>query len=163
VPRDASGSASTEERAKAASVVAAPAVTSHIVPEANALEAAVVQGLRVHPARHFGEVVAWMRGTTESPTRLPQAALASDASVLDLADVGSTALLGEGGAMRGSDPALRHCSERRKRARGSRFRREAQERGYLLAPGRLVLPGVRLHGRGGGGTARASDAASCPA
>ncbi len=58
-----------------------------IVPEANALEAAVVQGLRVHPARHFGEVVAWMRGTIEPPTRLPQALPAGDASGLDLADV----------------------------------------------------------------------------
>ena len=58
-----------------------------IVPEANALEAAVVQGLRVHPARHFGEVVSWMRGTTEPPARLPQPLSAADASGLDLSDV----------------------------------------------------------------------------
>ena len=33
-----------------------------VVPRANALEAAVVEGLRVLPARHFGEVVAWANG-----------------------------------------------------------------------------------------------------
>jgi magnesium chelatase family protein len=57
-----------------------------VVPEANALEAAVVEGLRVHPARHFGEVVAWLKGTAALPTRLPQPAT-PPADALDLADV----------------------------------------------------------------------------
>jgi magnesium chelatase family protein len=57
-----------------------------VVPEQNALEAAVVEGLPVHPARHLGEVVAWAKGTAALPTRLPQPGQpAQDA--LDLADV----------------------------------------------------------------------------
>jgi len=35
-----------------------------VVPEANAREAAIVDGLRVLPARHLGEVVAWTQGVT---------------------------------------------------------------------------------------------------
>ncbi len=58
-----------------------------VVPEPNALEAAVVQGLRVHPARHFGEVVAWARGVSATPTRLPRPALVREDTALDLADV----------------------------------------------------------------------------
>ncbi len=58
-----------------------------VVPEQNAREAAVVEGLRVHPARHFGEVVAWARGVSSPPTRLPEAAVALDHANLDLADV----------------------------------------------------------------------------
>jgi magnesium chelatase family protein len=58
-----------------------------VVPEQNALEAAVVAGLRVHPARHFGEVVAWARGVAAPPTRLPQPALVREDAALDLADV----------------------------------------------------------------------------
>ena len=57
-----------------------------VVPEQNALEAAVVEGLRVHPARHLGEVVAWATGTAELPTRLPQPAEPAQ-NALDLADV----------------------------------------------------------------------------
>jgi magnesium chelatase family protein len=59
-----------------------------VVPEANALEAAVVEGLRVHPARHFGEVVGWARGTTALPIRLAVAeSLAEIEGAADLADV----------------------------------------------------------------------------
>ncbi len=58
-----------------------------VVPEANALEAAVVEGLRVHPARHFGEVVSWARGLTDWPRRLPLASSALDDPAIDLADV----------------------------------------------------------------------------
>ena len=58
-----------------------------VVPEANALEAAVVEGLRVHPARHLGEVVAWMNGLAEPPTRLPVAPRPAADPGPDLADV----------------------------------------------------------------------------
>jgi magnesium chelatase family protein len=57
-----------------------------VVPEQNALEAAVVEGLRVHPARHLGEVVAWVKGTAALPTRLPEPAQPAQ-NALDLADV----------------------------------------------------------------------------
>jgi magnesium chelatase family protein len=57
-----------------------------VVPEPNALEAAVVRGLRVHPARHFGEVVSWARGLSEVPTRLPEPEERPEDG-LDLADV----------------------------------------------------------------------------
>jgi magnesium chelatase family protein len=40
-----------------------------VVPEANALEAAVVEGLEVLAARHLGDVVAWTRGNAS--LRLP--------------------------------------------------------------------------------------------
>ena len=58
-----------------------------VVPEPNALEAAVVEGLRVHPARHVGEVVAWARGLTRPPTLAPQAPASAEDGTLDLADV----------------------------------------------------------------------------
>jgi magnesium chelatase family protein len=58
-----------------------------VVPERNSREAAVVQGLRVHPARHFGEVVAWMRGVTEPVTRHLEVAEPDPDFALDLADV----------------------------------------------------------------------------
>ena len=38
-----------------------------VVPEANALEAAVVEGLTVHAVRHVGQVVAWARGEAPLP------------------------------------------------------------------------------------------------
>jgi magnesium chelatase family protein len=47
----------------------------------------VVAGLRVHPARHFGEVVAWMRGVAEPVTRRLEASEADPDGALDLADV----------------------------------------------------------------------------
>jgi magnesium chelatase family protein len=58
-----------------------------IVPEANAREAAVVDGLEVHPARGFGELVAWIRGCGELPARPPEAPEPPAESGLDLADV----------------------------------------------------------------------------
>jgi magnesium chelatase family protein len=58
-----------------------------VVPEANALEAAVVEGLRVHPTRHFGEVVAWARGVSAAPQRMPQGPPPREDGGLDLADV----------------------------------------------------------------------------
>ncbi len=58
-----------------------------VVPEPNALEAAVVEGLRVHPARHFGEVVAWARGTVAMPIRPPLRSVPSIDPALDLAEV----------------------------------------------------------------------------
>jgi magnesium chelatase family protein len=59
-----------------------------VVPEPNAREAAVVEGLPVHPARHFGEVVGWARGTAELPTRSPEAEVSAERDgAADLADV----------------------------------------------------------------------------
>ncbi len=43
-----------------------------VVPEPNALEAAVVTGLDVYPARHFGQIVAWARGEAGLPVQLPR-------------------------------------------------------------------------------------------
>jgi len=58
-----------------------------VVPSENAREAAVVEGLAVHPARHFGEVVAWARGQGELPPFVPGGAAAEPPTPLDLADV----------------------------------------------------------------------------
>ena len=58
-----------------------------VLPEASAAEAAIVQGLPVHPARHFGEVVAWARGTSPLPAHVPLEAPSDDGPPLDLADV----------------------------------------------------------------------------
>jgi magnesium chelatase family protein len=58
-----------------------------VIPEPNALEAAVVAGLRVHPARHFGEVVSWARGVVEAPIRTAEPSAVEDDPTLDLADV----------------------------------------------------------------------------
>ncbi len=59
-----------------------------VVPEENALEAAVVAGLEVHPARHFGEIVAWARGQAALPVQLPRSPCAEiDRVPLDLSDV----------------------------------------------------------------------------
>jgi magnesium chelatase family protein len=58
-----------------------------VVPEANAREAAIVGGLPVHPARHFGEVVAWARGSGDLPARAPEAMDAPGEGGLDLSDV----------------------------------------------------------------------------
>jgi magnesium chelatase family protein len=57
-----------------------------VVPEPNAREAAVVEGLRVHPARHLREVMAWANGEA-APTRPPIAAIPPADVALDLADV----------------------------------------------------------------------------
>jgi magnesium chelatase family protein len=59
-----------------------------VVPAANALEAAVVEGLPVHPVRHFSEVVAWLRGTADLPVQAPVAPeLREDVAAPDLADI----------------------------------------------------------------------------
>jgi magnesium chelatase family protein len=58
-----------------------------VVPEANALEASVVEGLHVLPARHLGEVVAWARGQPVLLPRPPALPPADPPSPLDLADV----------------------------------------------------------------------------
>jgi magnesium chelatase family protein len=57
-----------------------------VVPEPNAREAAVVEGLRVHPARHLREVMAWANGAA-APTRPPIAPVPPTDAALDLADV----------------------------------------------------------------------------
>src|SRR5512133_656491 len=36
-----------------------------VCPAANALEACIVEGLAVHPVRHAGELLGWLRGTAE--------------------------------------------------------------------------------------------------
>jgi magnesium chelatase family protein len=58
-----------------------------VVPEANAREAAIVEGLRVLAARHLGEVVGWTRG--EAALRPPLFAVDAPAPPpgADLADV----------------------------------------------------------------------------
>ncbi len=60
---------------------------SLVVPEANALEASVVEGLEVLAARHFGEVVAWTRGQGSLPLPPRESRCADPAAALDLADV----------------------------------------------------------------------------
>jgi magnesium chelatase family protein len=57
-----------------------------VVPVANAREASVVEGLAVHPAGHFGEVVAWAHGKNALPAQ-PPARDEPAASPLDLSDV----------------------------------------------------------------------------
>ncbi len=59
-----------------------------VVPEANALEAAVVDGLDVLSAAHFGDVVAWARGEAGLPLPLAAGRKPVRASATaDLADV----------------------------------------------------------------------------
>src|SRR5512138_1609525 len=58
-----------------------------IVPEANALEAAVVEGLEVLAARHLGEVVAWVKGEGALPLPAAPPRAAEAAPGADLADV----------------------------------------------------------------------------
>jgi magnesium chelatase family protein len=60
---------------------------SLVVPEANALEASVVEGLEVLAARHFGEVVAWAKGEASLPPPAATPRCADPAGGLDLADV----------------------------------------------------------------------------
>jgi len=62
-----------------------------VVPEANALEAAVVEGLTVHAIRHLGEVVAWARGEAPLPPLPPQPAPGPATLPLDLVDVAGQA------------------------------------------------------------------------
>ncbi|MBK9519030.1 MAG: YifB family Mg chelatase-like AAA ATPase [Anaeromyxobacter sp.] len=62
-----------------------------VVPEANALEAAVVAGLQVHGVRHLAQLVAWGNGTAALP-RLPLALVPDPAPPPpDLCDVAGQA------------------------------------------------------------------------
>jgi magnesium chelatase family protein len=59
-----------------------------VVPEANALEASIVEGVRVLSARHLGDVVAWARGAAS--LRAPLGLVPPPAAAvvpIDLADV----------------------------------------------------------------------------
>jgi magnesium chelatase family protein len=58
-----------------------------VVPEANAREAAVVEGLEVVGVRHLGEVVAWCRGLPLPPRAAEPAAAEAPEALLDLSDV----------------------------------------------------------------------------
>jgi magnesium chelatase family protein len=58
-----------------------------VVPVANAREAAVVEGLRVHATRHLGEVAAWLNGAGELPARVLEAVEPAAEPGIDLADV----------------------------------------------------------------------------
>jgi magnesium chelatase family protein len=58
-----------------------------VVPAANAREASVVEGLVVHAAGHFGEIVAWARGLGELPVQAPGGGDPVLESALDLSDI----------------------------------------------------------------------------
>jgi magnesium chelatase family protein len=59
-----------------------------VVPDANAREAGIVEGLRVLAARHLGELVAWTRGNaTLRPPRLFALEPPAPAALPDLAEV----------------------------------------------------------------------------
>jgi magnesium chelatase family protein len=58
-----------------------------VVPEANALEAAIVEGLAVHPLRHLGELVAWAKGGPALPSQLPPTPEPEPCAPADLSDV----------------------------------------------------------------------------
>jgi magnesium chelatase family protein len=59
-----------------------------VCPAANALEACIVEGLAVHPVRHAGELLGWLRGELELPPVAPEEAAAVVAAPgFDLADV----------------------------------------------------------------------------
>ncbi len=58
-----------------------------VVPEDNAREAAVVEGLAVHAVGHLGQLVAWARGEAPLPPLRPAPPPPPAASPPDLADV----------------------------------------------------------------------------
>jgi magnesium chelatase family protein len=58
-----------------------------VVPEANAREAGIVEGLRVLPARHLGEVVRWARGHAALAPPLRAVEAPAPVRPVDLADV----------------------------------------------------------------------------
>ena len=71
-----------------------------VVPEANALEAAVVEGLQVHGVGHLGQLVAWATGAAELPGLPPAPAPEPAAASPDLCDVA-----GQAGAKRALEVA----------------------------------------------------------
>jgi magnesium chelatase family protein len=58
-----------------------------VVPEANAHEAAVVEGLTVHALRHLGQLVAWARGHAPLPPLPPAPPAEPPGAAPDLCDV----------------------------------------------------------------------------
>jgi magnesium chelatase family protein len=62
-------------------------VQALVVPEANAHEAAVVEGLTVHAVRHIDQVVAWARGLAALPPLPAEPSAPEAATHLDLGDV----------------------------------------------------------------------------
>ncbi len=58
-----------------------------VVPEANAHEAAVVEGLTVHGLRHLGQLVAWARGEAPLPPLPPAPPAEPPGPTPDLCDV----------------------------------------------------------------------------
>jgi magnesium chelatase family protein len=66
-----------------------------VVPEANALEASIVEGLSVVPVRHLAEVVDRARGAPPPPRAILPPAVGEPQAALDLADV-----VGQDGAKR---------------------------------------------------------------
>ena len=59
-----------------------------VCPAANGLEAGIVEGLAVHPVRHAGELLGWLRGEVAlEPTAAEEAAGVPNPHGLDLADV----------------------------------------------------------------------------
>ncbi len=73
-----------------------------VVPEPNALEASVVEGLEVLPARHFGDVVAWAKGEAAPPP--PPRTKERSAPPLGGPDLGDVA--GQEGAKRALEVAV---------------------------------------------------------
>lgn len=71
-----------------------------LVPEANALEAAVVEGLEVHGLRHLGQLVAWGAGQADLPGLPAAPAQGPAAAPPDLRDVA-----GQAGAKRALEVA----------------------------------------------------------
>ncbi len=59
-----------------------------VCPAANGLEAGIVEGLAVHPVRHAGELLGWLRGEVAlEPIAAEEAAGVPNPHGLDLADV----------------------------------------------------------------------------
>jgi magnesium chelatase family protein len=61
--------------------------TGFVVPEANAREAAIAEGLAVLPVRHLGDLVAWTRGEALLVAQLPEAPEPASFVPADLSDV----------------------------------------------------------------------------
>jgi magnesium chelatase family protein len=70
--------------------VAAAVAAGHcdvVVPLADAHEAALVPGARVHPAEHLTQLVAWLRGSSPLPAPPAVTPPADDGRTVDLCDV----------------------------------------------------------------------------